>query len=99
MKLSEAGEVLDIFFPKKKDKSGKHFGFVRYSAMYKDKTILDRLNKVWIDIFKIRAYLPHFNRKERTPQIHQEKAHNVIANSSARRSENTFADVVVEKTR
>ncbi|KAL8502256.1 hypothetical protein ACS0TY_021396 [Phlomoides rotata] len=57
-KFTAVGVVLDIFCPKKKDKKGKPFGFVRFSARMDSNVVLEKLNNMWIGTYKIRAYLP-----------------------------------------
>lgn len=48
--FSEIGEVVDIYCPKKRDKTGRMFGFVKFvKKQIKDKKrILERLNDIWI---------------------------------------------------
>lgn len=56
------GRVEDIFLPEKRDKMGKRFGFVRFRQIEEPGRILERLNKVWIGSYIIRAFLPRFER-------------------------------------
>ncbi|KAL8526115.1 hypothetical protein ACS0TY_015369 [Phlomoides rotata] len=94
--FSAVGEVLDIFCPKKKDKRGKPFGFVRFSAKLEADKVLEKLNNIWIDSYKIRAYIPRFNRKE--TQVKKDPKQVVgrqsfLAQNSLRKPEKSYADM------
>lgn len=62
-KFEEVGKVVDLFLPKKLDKAGKPFGFVRFADYYDEDDILRALNNVWIESYKIRAFPPKYDRK------------------------------------
>lgn len=64
-KFSQLGQVVDIFCLGKLDKEGKPFGFVRFPAKYDELKLLDDLNNVWVDSYKLRAFFPKIQRKER----------------------------------
>lgn len=61
-KFEEAGKVLDLFIPTKRDKSGKRFGFVRYAIAGEEGSLLTKLNNIWIDSYVIRVSCPRFER-------------------------------------
>lgn len=61
-KFEEAGKVVDIFIPAKRDRSGKRFGFVRFEGAEACNERLEKLNNTWIDSFVIRAFIPRFPR-------------------------------------
>lgn len=79
--FKDVGRVLDIFIPKKRDKQGKRFGFVRFSTAVRREEILDRLNKVWIGSHIIRAFLPRY---QRAPENLVVRARNVDTKGKAR---------------
>lgn len=56
------GDVRDVFCPKKRDKGGSMFGFVRFPMEYNEIEVLDKLNTLWIRSFKLRAWIPKFSR-------------------------------------
>lgn len=62
-KLNEVGPVMDFFCPKKKDKRGNPFGFVRYPKFLDERSLLLDLNNIWFDSYKLRAYIPRYNRE------------------------------------
>lgn len=86
------GEVKDMFCPKKRDKAGNLFGFVRFSKKHNREKTLEELNKIWIGTYKLRAYLPKFNRE---PLRVRPKNQNTFPASSGRLGGFTsFAGVV-----
>lgn len=54
--------MVDIFIPTKRDRSGKRFGFVRFKGVEGCMERLEKLNKIWVDSFVIRAFIPRFTR-------------------------------------
>lgn len=61
-RFEEVGKVEDVCIPAKRDKSGKRFGFVRFARREESRGILERLNKVWVGSYVIRAFIPRFVR-------------------------------------
>ncbi|KAL8519374.1 hypothetical protein ACS0TY_010345 [Phlomoides rotata] len=63
-KFLEVGKVVDLFCPKKRDKSGKLFGFVRFvgGQMLDSKTFLLKLNSFWVESYKLRVFVPKYER-------------------------------------
>lgn len=61
-KFEVVGKVKEVFIPAKRDKAGNRFGFVRFCREGKEGEILVKLNKVWIDSYIIRAFLPRYER-------------------------------------
>lgn len=61
-RFEKVGRVVDLFIPSKKDKWGSRFGFVRFQRTAGDDILLDRLNRIWIGSFIIRASKPRFER-------------------------------------
>lgn len=60
-RFEEVGRVVDLFIPAKRDKVGKRFGFVFWKGGEEER-LLEKLNKVWIGSFVIRAFRPRFER-------------------------------------
>nr|GEW44279.1 nucleotide-binding alpha-beta plait domain-containing protein [Tanacetum cinerariifolium] len=56
------GHVVDTFIPNKRSKNGKRFGFVRFINVFNDERLVNNLNTVWIDRFKLHANIARFHR-------------------------------------
>ncbi|KAL6573832.1 hypothetical protein OROHE_001374 [Orobanche hederae] len=98
-KFEEVEKVHDIFLPKRKDKAGNNFGFVRFKKdEISDWEAMERLNKLWIDSFKIRVCRPRFERRRRG-QEELSKAKNLSfpINSGRRQEGITFKEVISDK--
>lgn len=57
------GTVVDIFVPKKKNKEGKAFGFVRFRDVQYPQELERRLDQIWIGSFKLRANYVRYSRQ------------------------------------
>lgn len=62
--FEEVGRVEDIFIPTKKDKMGYRLGFVRFRRSGDEDCMIEKLNKIWIESFIIRAWKPRFERSK-----------------------------------
>ncbi|XP_057803176.1 uncharacterized protein LOC131018474 [Salvia miltiorrhiza] len=62
-KFGSVREPTDIFCPRKRDKKGKPFGFVRFEDVEDRDGLLEQLNKLWIGSYKIRVFKPRFERE------------------------------------
>ncbi|KAL8505203.1 hypothetical protein ACS0TY_016430 [Phlomoides rotata] len=95
--FNSVDKVIDVFCPRKMDKQGKPFGFVRFAgrSLKEEDQLLSELNKLWIGSYKIRASIPRFNR------VHASKTHvqhRVFeADRNMRSPEKSFKDVVAMK--
>ncbi|MCI24899.1 RNA-binding protein 25-like, partial [Trifolium medium] len=58
------GRVADVFIPKKVDKWGRRFGFVKYKEVKEMEVLLSSLQDVWIGSFKLRVNKSRFVRNE-----------------------------------
>lgn len=70
-KVCGVGQVEDVFIPEKRDKQGKKFGFVRFKGRVDKEEVLQKLNKVWVGTYIIKAFLPRFSRlllRKKEPQ-------------------------------
>lgn len=95
--FEKIGVVRDVFCPKKIDKKGKAFGFVRFEGLNEEETLLEKLNGIWIGSFKIRAFVPRFKRERGQKIVTEEKAQEyrqVITQKSLRKADISFVDVV-----
>ncbi|XP_057793182.1 uncharacterized protein LOC131009792 [Salvia miltiorrhiza] len=81
-RFARVGKVLDIFCPRKRYLKGKPFGFVRFEGGADITRTLEELNNIWIGSYKMRAYVPKFERprteeqKKRTenrPEVQQSR--------------------------
>ncbi|GLT99706.1 hypothetical protein SLE2022_171290 [Rubroshorea leprosula] len=59
------GKVVDVFVPKKRDKWGKRFGFLRLLGVQNVSQMVRRLNEIWIDSYKLRVKTTEDRSKER----------------------------------
>lgn len=71
------GKVADLFIPKKRNKEGKAFGFIRYQGVQYPQELERRLDQIWIGTFKLRAnyirYRRHETRKEMPVEVPRRK--------------------------
>jgi RNA recognition motif-containing protein len=58
------GRVGDVYIPKKLDKQGRKFGFVKYREVRDARELLVRLEDIWIRTFKLRVNLSRFAKGE-----------------------------------
>lgn len=89
------GKVVDIYLPAKKDKKGNRFGFVRFRKQGDEYGMLEKLNKVWIGSYIIRAWKPKFDRPEFCGREKAAKAGNERGGTGAR--EGKFRDILRKK--
>jgi hypothetical protein len=61
-KFSRWGRVTDVFIPKKTNKHGKKFGFVRFKTNANIAHLESDLNNCWIDLYKLRVNVSRFSR-------------------------------------
>ncbi|GKV19346.1 hypothetical protein SLEP1_g29624 [Rubroshorea leprosula] len=57
------GKVVDVFIPSKRDRRGKRFGFVRMLGEQDVKQLEERLNRIWIGSYKLRARVASVRRQ------------------------------------
>ncbi|GKV48781.1 hypothetical protein SLEP1_g55572 [Rubroshorea leprosula] len=57
------GKVVDVFVPSKRDRWGKRFGFVRMLGVQDVKQLEERLNRIWIGSYKLRARVASARRQ------------------------------------
>jgi hypothetical protein len=63
------GRVGEVYIPKKLDKRGRRFGFVKFKDVLDVEELGDRLKEVWCGTFKLWVNLSRFVRTERVDAI------------------------------
>ncbi|GAU30343.1 hypothetical protein TSUD_212000 [Trifolium subterraneum] len=58
------GRLGDVYIPKKVDKWGRRFGFVKYREVKEVEVLSKSLQDVWVGSFKLRVNKSRFNRNE-----------------------------------
>ncbi|GKV50668.1 hypothetical protein SLEP1_g57366 [Rubroshorea leprosula] len=53
--FAKYGKVVDVYVPRKRDKWGKRFGFVRMAGVQNEAQMVKRLNEIWIGYYKMRV--------------------------------------------
>ncbi|CAL0299701.1 unnamed protein product [Lupinus luteus] len=72
--FAKCGVVGDIFIPKKRDKKGRRFGFVRFKKVQGVEKLKFNLSNVWIDLFQIKVNAPKFQRNTLEKDCHRAEA-------------------------
>jgi hypothetical protein len=60
--FSRYGRVGEVYIPKKLDKNGRRFGFVKFKEVTNALELEGKMNDVWWESFKLRINLSRFNR-------------------------------------
>lgn len=92
-RFMKVGRVKDVFYPGKKDKVGKLFGFVRFPRSQDEGEILRRLNNIWFGSYKMWAIIPRFSRDSLTITKNQHPVR-ILSRGGWRKDDLSFADVV-----
>jgi RNA recognition motif-containing protein len=61
----EFGRVGEVYIPKKLDRRGRRFGFVKFKEVEDVEALGDRLKDVWIGPYKLWVNRSRFERSER----------------------------------
>ncbi|MCH95313.1 RNA recognition motif, partial [Trifolium medium] len=67
------GKVGEVYIPKKLDKRGRRFGFVKFKEVKEVEELSDSLRDVWMGMYKLRVNLSRFGRGE-PKEAHSQKA-------------------------
>ncbi|GAU20898.1 hypothetical protein TSUD_120900 [Trifolium subterraneum] len=59
-RFSKFGDIEDIYIPEKRNKSGKHFGFVRFRGAKDVKLVEAKTKEVWFGTYKLWANVARF---------------------------------------
>jgi hypothetical protein len=71
--------VGEVYVPKKRDKRGNRFGFVKFKEVKSIEALNDRLGDVWMGSFKLKANLALFGRNgKREPSTQQRNGEDVV---------------------
>ncbi|MCI17509.1 endonuclease/exonuclease/phosphatase family protein, partial [Trifolium medium] len=63
------GRVAEVYIPKKLDKWGRRFGFVKFKEVNEVEVLGERLKDVWLGTFKLRVNRARFGRSEVKDEI------------------------------
>ncbi|GKV50624.1 hypothetical protein SLEP1_g57324 [Rubroshorea leprosula] len=58
------GKVVDVYLPRKRDKRGKRFGFVRLTGVNNEMQMERKLNGIWIGLYKIRVKIANDRQRK-----------------------------------
>ncbi|GLU06805.1 hypothetical protein SLE2022_237990 [Rubroshorea leprosula] len=58
------GKVVDVYLPRKRDKRGKRFGFVRLTGVNNEMQMERKLNNIWIGSYKIRVKIANDRQRK-----------------------------------
>ncbi|WJX66216.1 hypothetical protein P8452_50795 [Trifolium repens] len=75
--FAKHGRVGEVYMPKKRDKWGNRFGFVKFKEVKSVEALSSRLEDVWVGTYKLRINLSKFGRKKSPSQLDYEKKHYV----------------------
>jgi len=73
--FAKFGYVGEVFLPKKLDKWGRRFGFVKYKEVLNVEALAARLENVWFDNVRLKVNLARFGREDKLPpaQLREER--------------------------
>ncbi|MCI61669.1 RNA recognition motif, partial [Trifolium medium] len=63
------GRVGEVYIPRKLDKRGNRFGFVKFKDVKNLEELSNQLSDVWCGSFKIRINIAKFNRIASPPKV------------------------------
>jgi RNA recognition motif-containing protein len=63
-RFSKFGDIEDIYIPEKRNKSGKHFGFVRFRGAEDMKLIEAKMKELWFGTYKLWANIARFEKND-----------------------------------
>ncbi|MCH84933.1 RNA recognition motif, partial [Trifolium medium] len=62
--FAKFGRVGDVFIPKKLDKQGRRFGFVKFREVRDEEELLSWISDIWLGTYKLRVNRTRFRRDE-----------------------------------
>jgi hypothetical protein len=71
--FAKQGRVGEVYMPKKRDKRGNRFGFVKFKEVKNVEALSSRLEDLWVGTYKIRINLSRFRRNSSTTPMVQRK--------------------------
>jgi hypothetical protein len=84
--FAKHGRVGEVYVPKKRDKRGNRFGFVKFKEVKSIEALSGRLEDVWIGTFKLKVNLSLFDRNGKRDPTSQRKVSGVSGKNSAETS-------------
>lgn len=95
------GKVVDVYLPKKRNKEGKLFGFVRFDQVLQVQELEVRLHMIWIGLHKLQVNLSRFSRHqvERVPEGTRKPSKRPLRGGEFVKQGLNFVDVVKGATR
>jgi hypothetical protein len=71
--FAKHGRVGEVYIPKKRDKRGNRFGFVKFKEVKCVEALSSRLEDTWVGTYKIRINVSRFGRKSSSVPEEQER--------------------------
>ncbi|KAJ4830309.1 hypothetical protein Tsubulata_018246 [Turnera subulata] len=95
--MSKYGEVVDVYVPNKRTRSGKRFGFVRFRGIRDLQRLLSDVNRVHEEVGVVRASVARLRNRGPSPVAmkEQQQAHRVTDASTKVLPGGTYANVVL----
>jgi hypothetical protein len=72
--FAKFGRVGEVYVPKKRDKRGNRFGFVKFKEVTNIEALSSRLEDVWLGTYKLRVNLSLFDRNKVKPSTSHQKS-------------------------
>jgi hypothetical protein len=94
--FSKFGKVGEVYIPKKLDKNGKKFGFVKFKEVKDVLELEGRMGDVWWETYKLRINLSRFNRSARVPNQHPRHSEGELAGKTVEPHKQQKAAVVTQ---
>ncbi|MCI53565.1 hypothetical protein A2U01_0074812, partial [Trifolium medium] len=89
------GRVGEVYVPKKLDKQGRRFGFVKFREVRDGGELLSQLGHIWLGTYKLRVNLSRFNREDNREEVREEVPESSRAAEARYRSGRSFKEAVV----
>lgn len=90
------GKVWDIYIPKKRDKLGKKYGFVKFKDVNNVKVLEKQLDSIWIGSYRLIVNLAKFDRRQEkvSPTVPRLGPHFSLQGGNCVRNGSSYANVV-----
>ncbi|MCI28503.1 RNA-binding protein 25-like, partial [Trifolium medium] len=94
-KFARYGRIGEVYIPKKLDKQGRRFGFVKFREVRDARAMLARLGDIWLGTFKLRVNLPRFGREDTRKERPVEAPESSKRAEARRRTDRSFKEALV----
>ncbi|MCH92530.1 endonuclease/exonuclease/phosphatase family protein, partial [Trifolium medium] len=94
-KFARHGRVGEVYVPKKLDKQGRRFGFVKFREVRDGGEMLSRLGDIWLGTYKLRVNLSRFNREDNREEVREEVPESSMAAEARHHPGRSFKEAVV----